>query len=189
MTEKNTTLCPACRDVEMEKVDVHSVKVDRCPKCGGTWYDQGELKQLTDREGDGDYQWLNATLWQDADKVDVSEHSRRQCPTCAVPMASVRYGDPPVNIEVCPLCFGIWLDKGEYEKVVEHFEQTVDSRTVAKLLADAEGEFVELIEGREGFRKELSDLAKVFSLLKLRFAVEHPVLVKIKDAIRSAFPG
>lgn len=40
------------------------------------------------------------------------------CPVCAVPLAmSERQG---VEIDYCPQCRGVWLDRGELDKIVEH---------------------------------------------------------------------
>ena len=180
--------CPKCDGVQTEEVEVKSVKIDRCPECGGAWYDQDELRQLKERESRGDFRWIDTGLWQDAEKVTVDERSRAKCPKDAASLAIVRYGDPEIAVEVCPVCFGIWLDKGEYDKIIVHLADKVDSETVAEYLADVEGEFVELFKGEHGLKSELADLGKVFYLLRLRFAVEHPALVTIKEAIRHFFP-
>ena len=42
--------CPKCRVGEMENVVFEGIEVDRCPGCGGMWFDAGEaetLKQFT----------------------------------------------------------------------------------------------------------------------------------------------
>ena len=179
--------CPKC-GVATEQVEIKSVKVDRCPECGGSWYDQDELRLLKDEESGGDYRWIDVDLWQDAEKVRVAETSVANCPKDGAPLAPVQYGEPEISVEVCPRCFGIWLDKGEYEKIIQHLEAKVDSETFTGYLADMEEEFVELFTGKEGFKSELADLGKVFYLLRLRFAVEHPKLVAIKEAIRHMFP-
>ena len=44
-----------------------------------------------------------------------------KCPLCDVPMREVnRRG---VQIDVCPECKGVWLDRGELEKLIEVSEQ------------------------------------------------------------------
>jgi len=176
--------CPSCDAVAMEEVEIHSVKIERCPQCGGAWYDQAELGLLKDREDHGDYRWIDVDLWQDAEKVTVDERSARRCPTDGVRLAVVRYGEPEISVEVCPICFGLWLDRGEYEQIIRRFEEKVDGETFAGYLGEMEHEFVEVMKGES----ELSNLGKVFYLLRLRFAVEHPVLVTIKEAIRRLVP-
>lgn len=40
----------------------------------------------------------------------------KECPVCHRPLKEIpKYG---VNIDVCPTCRGVWLDRGELEKVV-----------------------------------------------------------------------
>ena len=40
-----------------------------------------------------------------------------QCPVCRVPLAmSERQG---IEIDYCPQCRGVWLDRGELDKIVE----------------------------------------------------------------------
>ncbi len=46
-----------------------------------------------------------------------------KCPLCDVPMREVnRRG---VQIDICPECKGVWLDRGELEKLIEVSEQEV----------------------------------------------------------------
>ncbi|MBC7104459.1 MAG: zf-TFIIB domain-containing protein [Firmicutes bacterium] len=40
----------------------------------------------------------------------------RSCPSCGVPMREVRKHD--VLIDLCPGCHGVWLDRGELEKIL-----------------------------------------------------------------------
>jgi rRNA maturation protein Nop10 len=37
--------CPKCGS-DLHTVDLHGVKVDTCPSCGGSWLDAGELDHL-----------------------------------------------------------------------------------------------------------------------------------------------
>ena len=46
-----------------------------------------------------------------------SEVSAMACPVCRVPLAmSDRQG---IEIDYCPQCRGVWLDRGELDKIVE----------------------------------------------------------------------
>jgi len=38
--------CPKCGS-DLEEIDFHGVKVDRCKGCAGLWFDQGEFEILT----------------------------------------------------------------------------------------------------------------------------------------------
>lgn len=49
------------------------------------------------------------------------------CPTCNVPLVmSERQG---IEIDYCPQCRGIWLDRGELDKIIERATQ--ESKTNA----------------------------------------------------------
>ena len=44
-------------------------------------------------------------------------HAAMPCPACAVPLVmSDRQG---VEIDYCPQCRGVWLDRGELDKIIE----------------------------------------------------------------------
>jgi Zn-finger nucleic acid-binding protein len=38
-------LCPRC-DVSVEGFSLLEIQLDRCSKCGGIWFDRGELEQI-----------------------------------------------------------------------------------------------------------------------------------------------
>ncbi len=51
-----------------------------------------------------------------------------QCPVCRVPLAmSDRQG---IEIDYCPQCRGVWLDRGELDKIIER--STPDQAPAAK---------------------------------------------------------
>jgi uncharacterized C2H2 Zn-finger protein len=37
--------CPKC-GAKMIETDFHHIKIDKCPECGGIWFDKGELAML-----------------------------------------------------------------------------------------------------------------------------------------------
>jgi uncharacterized protein len=46
-----------------------------------------------------------------------AEAAAMQCPVCRVPLAmSDRQG---IEIDYCPQCRGVWLDRGELDKIIE----------------------------------------------------------------------
>lgn len=38
--------CPKC-GADLQEVEFHHVTVDRCPDCGGVWFDKGETDMIT----------------------------------------------------------------------------------------------------------------------------------------------
>jgi len=45
----------------------------------------------------------------------------KRCPVCGIEMfETIKYG---VEIDICPKCRGVWLDRGELEKIVERIKK------------------------------------------------------------------
>jgi hypothetical protein len=103
-------------------------------------------------------------------------------------MVSVPYGGSGVVIEVCPRCRGTWLSCGEFERMVRHLEDLVDSQPASAYLKEAVHELREVVTGPEGPASELRDFLAVLRLLRLRIAVEHPGLAEAAQRIYLASP-
>ncbi|MFO1535127.1 MAG: zf-TFIIB domain-containing protein [Thermoplasmatota archaeon] len=80
------------------------VTVDSCPKCNGTFLDQGELGRLT---GNRD---LNTLLTK---HLGIDSDSPYVCPRCGGLMDAEQAG--AVRVDVCLSCKGVWVDRGELE--------------------------------------------------------------------------
>jgi uncharacterized protein with PIN domain len=37
--------CPKC-GADLVETDFHHIKIDKCPECGGIWFDKGEIEML-----------------------------------------------------------------------------------------------------------------------------------------------
>ena len=37
--------CPKCGS-DLIETDFHHIKIDKCPECGGIWFDKGEIEML-----------------------------------------------------------------------------------------------------------------------------------------------
>ena len=47
----------------------------------------------------------------------MTQHGEMSCPACNVPLVmSERQG---IEIDYCPRCRGVWLDRGELDKIIE----------------------------------------------------------------------
>ncbi len=44
--------CPKCEG-KLVETDYESIKIDVCEKCGGVWFDAGELAQVTHKDKSG----------------------------------------------------------------------------------------------------------------------------------------
>lgn len=52
------------------------------------------------------------------------------CPNCKVEMKSINRED--IEIDVCTNCYGIWLDKGELEKLITVAKTQYESEKLDK---------------------------------------------------------
>ncbi len=112
--------CSACKNT-MSEVVVDGVTIDRCEKCGGVWLDEGEAKDLVKQDPTPQDEMMLVKLrllreWETA-AVDPKEVDRT-CPRCDKRMLRANYKNiPGLHVEKCPGDCGMFLDKGELEKV------------------------------------------------------------------------
>jgi Zn-finger nucleic acid-binding protein len=176
--------CPDC-GADLQAVECFGVTVDECPRCKGRWFDRDELRKARE-SAEEDLRWLDFEPF--AVDVAAAPRSGKPCPRCRVAMASVPYGDSGVVIEVCPQCRGVWLNSGEFERMVRYLESLVDSQPASEYLKEAVRELREVVTGPEGPAAELRDFLTVMRLLRLRVAVEHPTLADAAMRIYVASP-
>ncbi len=60
-------------------------------------------------------------------KTDKSTSSRMMCPVCREPLVMSERQN--IEIDYCPDCRGIWLDRGELDKIIE---RSVQPETIAR---------------------------------------------------------
>lgn len=104
----------------MERLNVGGVSIDRCPKTGAIWLDQGELARLALMDAD------NKGLLKELDQPipNVARRAQRgalKSPKTGEPMMVVT--DPQqkhVEFEVCRDSGGIFFDSGELADLVEY---------------------------------------------------------------------
>lgn len=117
--------CPNCCTPLSEET-YESVKIDRCPKCSGTWLDQGELAQILETKVlEFTAALVTATTASEKAGIPSAEvESVDPCPKCSVPLTAVNYNYASgVILDKCPKNEGIWLNAKELEKVQIHHER------------------------------------------------------------------
>ncbi|RMF71292.1 MAG: hypothetical protein D6738_14235 [Acidobacteria bacterium] len=128
--------CPACGKPLSERV-VEGVAVDVCRHgCGGLWFDAGELQRFDepDEPGAGEL---------DASSAGASPPPRRDrplpCPRCRGSRMMRRWWSVrrQVEIDECPTCGGIWLDRGELAALRALFASEDERRAEARRLAES----------------------------------------------------
>lgn len=119
----------------MIAIEIDEVEIDHCVACGGVWLDAGELELLLDGAAN-----RNRVVAQLVPDPTVAE-APRKCPICDKRMEKVRGGaDGSVVVDRCSKRGdGLWLDRGELERLVAMGDFPGESR-VEKLLTDVFGE-------------------------------------------------
>lgn len=168
--------CPKCR-VPLSETILHGVAVDYCPKCLGIWFEKEELRWAKDRK-DKDLKWLDIDLWDKKEQFKVVR-GIRLCPSCRMPLYEVYYGESGVVVDVCNLCHGIWLDRAEFEKIINYLKEKADFEVLNNYAKNLLEEATEVFSGPEKLRSELSDFLTILKLLKYKLLVKHPVISEI----------
>jgi len=143
--------CPRCEEEKLDKVNFigsDDIILDRCKNCGGFWLDSDELnlidkklKKIMPVSGKGFSEFINDVhipYWFKKIKRKSSETDFKfevpplkgakqigdadiTCPTCNSKMNL--YKAFKIQIEGCPNCKGIFLDKDELRKLKDKVEK------------------------------------------------------------------
>lgn len=176
--------CPKCH-VDLRTAELLGVKIDACPSCRGSFFDRNELRQARN-QADSDLAWMEFNLWKETDSFHVARESI-SCPSCGEKMATIGYADTGVQIDYCRECGGIWLDRGEFPRIISSLEEDMDSMTASDYLKESIREMEELISADENFGEEWKHFKTVLKLLEYRVLAEHRTLARIIENFRSPF--
>ena len=169
--------CPAC-GAKLDLYSILSIEFEGCPKCHGLWLDRNELQKLKNQVGIGELHWLN----REVDNIEQTAAvvSKRVCPRKdSKNLLSIVFGQSSVVLDWCPKCHGMWLDRGEYDKIIDYLRDEAGNATVK----DVEKEIAEDVRklwkgGPESRIAEIGDIAAAVTAL-LNFTIfEHPKLFK-----------
>ena len=102
--------CPKCHTGEMEQVVFEEIEVDRCPGCGGIWFDAGEAESLK--------QFKSATEIDTGDALAGLEYDTIENVDCPRGHGTMKTVVNPnllhIYFETCLVCSGVWFDAGEF---------------------------------------------------------------------------
>ncbi|MDF2773289.1 MAG: hypothetical protein K0S86_2784 [Geminicoccaceae bacterium] len=126
--------CPVCVGVSMEKIDIedahNQLTLDYCPRCGGLWFERGEVGHLATRKQSSLHTHVptraervrppclecHAPLDRDAEKCDVcGRRNILDCPVCAEPMERREHAG--LILDFCKRCHGVWFDNAELSAI------------------------------------------------------------------------
>ena len=178
-----------------------AVELDECPACGGIWFDSGEFHALKDRLKP-DLNWMDLKVpekgrevfpetcfdWLVMDYIDLPNSKSSQhkllCPRCAVPILPLSYQDASVQIDFCNKCEGIWLDRGEFKKIIVELEAQMHSMSVADCICESLREAKEIFVGREMVSSEWRDFSTILRLLHCKVLCERGAIAKVLETMR-----
>lgn len=159
---------------ELEKALFNNVEVDYCPICLGVWFEQDELRFAKDQK-DKQLNWLDVDLWRDKGRFQISK-IRKVCPFCRMPLYEVNYDNSKIKVNLCNLCKGIWLDRGEFKQIMIYLKMKSDYEILYNYNKNFRQELWEVFTGPEKFREELIDFLTLLKLFNYKFVVQHPFL-------------
>jgi Zn-finger nucleic acid-binding protein len=87
--------------------------LDVCGKCGGQFFDTGEMFGAFGMKAD-------PALWDRDETAGAVREGKMKCPRCnkMMLMQDVKHEADKVEIDRCGHCGGIWLDKGEVDTIM-----------------------------------------------------------------------
>jgi len=103
-------------------------------------------------------------------------------------MSILTYSNSGVVIEKCEECAGIWLEDGEFKKIITYLENLITSESATEYVVDSIKKFFEIIAGSENKVSEVKDFLVILKLLKLRAAVEHTKIAATTNKIYQYLP-
>lgn len=168
--------CPSCK-TELQKTILKNVEIDFCPICLGIFFENEELRLAKD-ETDKDLNWFDIDLWKDKKKLKISKRNAL-CPFCELPLYMVEYGDSGIRVDICNVCFGIWLDRKEFKEIIGYTKEKADYEILHNYLKNLLQEGVEIISGPETFKEEILDFLTILKLFKYKLLVQYPELTRI----------
>lgn len=172
--------CPKCKTNKLSHaVQVGGLIIPQCSHCRGLWFDKDELRKAKD-EKIKNADWFDIDLWREKTKFHGKE-GKRLCPRCRLFLWELNYGDSNIRIDVCKKCEGIWLDRGEFEKILRFVRDKSDYEVLYHYLNNLIEQGKEVFAGPEGSRSELVDFLMLLRLFQYKFATQHPMLMEVLE--------
>jgi len=103
--------CPI-HSCELTTVYLDTVLIDYCPKCYGLWLDFGELENLFKKKLEKN-QLFKAKLTEPVSHAE-DQQAIKDCPVCLKALEKKKQYISNQDIDICPICGGVWLDSGEF---------------------------------------------------------------------------
>jgi Zn-finger nucleic acid-binding protein len=141
------------------------------------WFEADELRKAKD-ENDKFSNWFDFDLWQDVEKFKATG-STRVCPTDSAQLYELSYSDSNIKIDACRTCNGIWLEKGEFESIIEYVKCQSSYEILHNYSKNLLQEGKEVFSGPESLQSEFADVLMLTKLFQYKFAAENPKITTI----------
>jgi uncharacterized protein len=165
--------CPNCKTEDLAAFKINDVHVHTCEICHGFWIAKDELEQIKDKiPSDA---WFHIDIWDDKNKA-VAKGSDKICPVCSSSLYSVDWDNSHLILELCKICNGIWLDRGEFKKVNQYIKDTADDQILHNYRKTLEKQLEEVFTGPKHLVGEIHDVLTVLNLFRYKFMVQNPKL-------------
>jgi Zn-finger nucleic acid-binding protein len=105
---------------------VNEVAVDLCPSSQGLWLDRDELARLS---GSPDELAALEEMVRARGEEEEPRATQSDCPACARRLCVASVGS--FHVEYCTACGGVFLDRGELEKVLS----ITESKNIVTIVA------------------------------------------------------
>jgi len=165
--------CVSCKNT-LKKLITGNLELEICDHCSGTWFQKDELRLAKD-QADPELRWLDSDFFANSKNFNIRA-GNRDCPQCNSQMVELEYNNTGILIDSCQKCEGIWLDGGEFEKIVGQLKTLAATQDVPELMKASLQEAREIFTGPESKISEWKDFTIVISLLGRRIFVENPTL-------------
>lgn len=126
--------CPVCLGVQLSKIPIPKAKpplvLDRCQRCGGIWFDEGETTRLRNISLGGVRQRIKPSdkifrmpchscqvlMDRNAEKCPACGWKNvLDCPVCTHAMSRRQIGG--LHLDFCAPCRGVWFDQIELTEI------------------------------------------------------------------------
>ncbi|MGH9733992.1 MAG: zf-TFIIB domain-containing protein [Candidatus Acidiferrales bacterium] len=178
MQKATTDVCPACGET-LDDYTVFSMHFEGCPKCKGLWLIKDQLRGLKNKVDDGSLRWLKTEI-ENVGKTSVIS-TKRRCVACKTTnLVCVHFGKSSVLIDWCPQCHGMWLDRGEFQAMIDYLKNELTRAHPKDIEKQAEADLKRVWTGGPESRfDEALDAKAAISALINATIFEHPALFNL----------
>jgi Zn-finger nucleic acid-binding protein len=130
---------------------------------------------------------MDFEIWRHKDKFKPKA-TKINCPVCNTATEAIDYGSTSIEVDYCPSCQGVWLDKDEFKKIIQALEDELLSKSFSDYIKESIEEAKEIITGPETLISEWKDFATVLRIMQYRMFVENPKLLDTITSVQKANP-